>query len=177
MEATTAAVVDETWPPQRLTVVYDDRCELCIRCADWLAGQATHVDLVFLASSDPDVFDRYGELPWFRIELMVVSDGGTAWVGADAFVMCLWATIRWHRTSFTLSGRALSPLAERFFHALSANRSTVSGMLAPSRCTAGSCAHHTHHTAPARPAPPPPPPRIPPPPEPTVRVQSSERWK
>jgi len=145
-----------SWPPRRLTVVYDDHCELCVRCHDYLIRQPTHVELRFLASSDPEVYDRYGDLPWYRIELMVITDGGHAWVGPQAFIMCLWATLRWHQMSYRLSGRSLAPMAERFFHSLSANRSVVSGMLTPTRCSTGACSHTPGATAPV---PPPPTPR------------------
>jgi len=143
--------IDEEWPPRRLTVIYDDHCELCLRCSTWLSQQATHVEMRFLPSSDPQVYDLYGELPWYRIELMVVTDTGVAWVGSSAFVMCLWATLRYHRTSYRLSGRSLAPVAERFFHTVSSNRSVVSGMLNPTRCETGACGHQ-----PSPPLPPPP---------------------
>jgi len=142
MRHAAAAAVDEAWPPRRLTVVYDDKCELCVRCSNWLSKQATHVEMRFLASSDPAVYDRYGDLPWFRIELMVVTDQGVAWVGSAAFVMCLWATVRYNRTSYRLSGKGLAPVAERFFHTVSSNRSVVSGMLTPTTCSTGACTHH-----------------------------------
>jgi len=135
------AAVDNDWPPRRLTVIYDDHCELCIRCSEWLVNQPTYVELRFLPSSDPEVYDLYGELPWYRIELMVVTDTGVAWVGPSAFIMCLWATVKYNRTSYKLSGKSLQPLAERFFHTVSNNRSTVSGMLSPTRCSDGSCTH------------------------------------
>lgn len=127
------------WPPTRLTVVYDDQCELCRRCRHWLATQPKLVDLQFLASSEPEAVRRYGNLPWYRIELMVIADNGVAWVGPEAFVMALWATRRYRPTSYRISGRAFRPLAERFFHTISANRSVVSGMLTPHRCESGSC--------------------------------------
>jgi len=132
---------DGGWPPRRLTVIYDDHCELCIRCSRWMSEQPTHVEMRFLPSSDPQVFDLYGELPWYRLELMVITDTGAAWVGSSAFIMCLWATMRYHQTSYRLSGSALAPLAERFFHTVSSNRSTVSGMLRPSGCDDGSCSN------------------------------------
>lgn len=132
-------MIDTSWPPRRLTVVYDDNCELCRRCRHWLLQQPTHVELRFLESSDPEVYDLYGDQPWYKIELMVVTDTGIAWVGAQGFIMCLWATVRWRPTSYRLSGKAFTPLAERFFHALSANRSVVSGLLTPHRCESGSC--------------------------------------
>lgn len=150
MRHRTAQPVDEAWPPARLTVIYDDHCELCIRCSRWLIAQPTLVEMRFLASSDPQVYDRYGHLPWYRIELMVVTDTGLAWVGAPAFIMCLWATMRYHRTSYRLSGRGLRPVAERFFHTVSSNRSVVSGMLKPTRCSTGSCDHDVAPPLPTR---------------------------
>lgn len=120
-----------------------------MRCSSWLSQQPTHVEMRFLPSSDPQVYDLYGDLPWYRIELMVVTDAGVAWVGSSAFIMCLWATVRYTRTSYRLSGRSLAPVAERFFHMVSSNRSVVSGMLKPTRCDGGTCSHV--------PAPPPPP--------------------
>ena len=131
-------------------MIYDDHCELCVRCSTWLSHQLTQVEMRFLPSSDPQVYDLYGDLPWYRIELMVVTDTGVAWVGSSAFIMCLWATVRYNRTSYRLSGPSLAPVAERFFHTVSSNRSVVSGMLKPTRCTAGSCSHQ-----PAEPLPPP----------------------
>lgn len=127
------------WPPSRLTVVYDDTCELCRRCRVWLALQPCHVELRFLATSDPQVRALYGDQPWYQVELMVLDDHGRGWVGPEAFLMCLWATKRWRATSFRLTGTAFAPLAERFFHALSANRSLVSGMLSTHHCDGDSC--------------------------------------
>ncbi len=127
------------WPPDRLTVVYDDTCELCRRCRHWLARQPCHVTIDFLAASTPEAYERYGATPWYRTELLVLDDAGRGWVGADAFLMCLWATRRWRPMSFRLRGGAFAPLAERFFHAVSANRSVVSGMLSSHRCEDGTC--------------------------------------
>lgn len=125
--------------PARLTVIYDEQCELCRRCRHWLATQPTHIELVFLACGDPRVVELYGDLPWYRIELMVVTDAGQAWIGPEAFLMALWATRRWRNWSFRLRGTAFSPLAERFFHALSDNRATISGMLDPHTCDSETC--------------------------------------
>ncbi len=125
--------------PARLTIIYDETCELCRRCRHWLATQPTHVELVFYACGDPRVADLYGDLPWYRIELMVLSDAGHAWVGPEAFLMCLWATRRWRGTSFRLTGTAFSPMAERFFHALSDRRATISALLEPHTCDGATC--------------------------------------
>ncbi len=126
--------------PARLTVIYDESCELCRRCRHWLATQPTYIDLQFLACGDPRITELYGDLPFFRVELMVVTDAGQAWIGPEAFLMCLWATRRWRAMSFRLKGTAFSPLVERFFHALSDNRGAISGMLSPHTCDGVSCA-------------------------------------
>jgi len=126
-------------PPARLTVIYDETCELCRRCHHWLALQPTHVELRFLRCGDPEIEERYGTFPWYRQELVVVTDIGQAWIGPGAFLMCLWATRRWRAMSFRLHGTAFAPLAERFFHALSDNRATISGMLNPHVCGDDSC--------------------------------------
>ena len=126
--------------PARLTVIYDERCELCRRCRHWLALQPAHVDLRFLACGDPRVEELYGDLPWFRSDLMVVSDIGQAWVGPEAFLMCLWATRRWRAWSFRLRGSAFAPFSERFFHALSDKRASISALLDPHTCESGTCA-------------------------------------
>lgn len=125
--------------PARLTVIYDEQCELCRRCRHWLSVQPTHIELQFLACGDPRVTEIYQDLPYFRTELMVVTDIGQAWVGPEAFLMCLWATRRWRAMSFRLNGTAFAPLAERFFHALSDNRATVSGMLRSHNCDGETC--------------------------------------
>jgi len=126
-------------PRQRFTLLYDESCELCRRCRHWLSSQPTHVDLTFLACGAPEAVERYGDLPWYKIELMLVAEDGRAWIGASAFVMSLWATVRYRPASYRLQGTHFAPLAERFFHALSANRGVVSGMLSSHQCSDGSC--------------------------------------
>lgn len=131
--------IDRSWPPARLTVVYDEQCELCRRCRRWLATQPTHVELQFLATGDTRAVARYAHLPWYRIELMVITDTGVAWVGPEAFLMCLWATRRYRSMSYRISARAVRPMVEKLFHTVSANRSLVSGMLTPHRCESDAC--------------------------------------
>lgn len=126
---------------RQLTVVYDETCELCRRCRQWLSAQAQLVELRFLAAGSPQGEALYGKTPWYREELMVVSADGHCWVGPEAFIMCLWATANFRNTAYRLRGRALAPMAERFFHSLSDNRPTISSFLAESthQCDGESC--------------------------------------
>lgn len=127
-----------TEPATRLTVVYDEDCELCRRCRQWLSTEPAHVRLEFLAAGSSAAKRRYGKLSWYPSELMVVADDGRAWVGPAAFLMCLWATVRWRLMSRRLRGRALGPLVEHFFQNLSANRRTIGGLFRSQRCD-GEC--------------------------------------
>ena len=127
--------------PARLTLVYDESCELCRRCRHWLEWQPKFVTMEFLAAADPAARERFGPLPWFGAELVVVDERGRTWIGPAAFLVCLWATKDWREWSYRLSGPVLAPLAERFFGAVSARRKNLSRWLAPSSCEDGNCRH------------------------------------
>ena len=128
---------------QRVTVVYDEHCVLCRRCRHWLELQRTHLPIEFLAAGSLVARNLYGDLPWLGEDLVVVSDTGDAWVGPAAFLMCLWATVEYRPWSYRLSGRALSPLAERFFHLVSKQRKFIGRNINDVDCDDGSCKHRT----------------------------------
>ncbi len=80
-------------PLQRVTVLYDARCNLCRTARAWLERQPQLVPLEFLAAASADAQYRFPFLdPTMTLEdLTVVGDGGEVWVGAKAWVVCLWA--------------------------------------------------------------------------------------
>ena len=128
--------------PTRLLVAYDAECALCIRCRHWLETQPTYVDVTFLAAGSPEARADLAALqPWLGAELVVVSDRGEVWLGAAGFLVCLWATRDYREWSYRLSGPALAPLAERFFHMVSSRRSAISQLLGPDECVGGQCRH------------------------------------
>lgn len=106
--------------PRTLTVVYDERCAFCCDCRRWLECQPTHVPLRLLAAGSAGAQERWGNLPWLAEELAVVADDGRLWLGADAFLVCLWATRPYRALSLTLRTPALRPLARAFATQLSA---------------------------------------------------------
>ena len=122
---------------QRLTVLYDGTCALCIRCRDFLATSPTLVPLELLACQSRDARERYGSVPWLGEELVVVSDEGDVWVGPAAFLVAMWALADYREWSYRLSGPAFAPLAERFFVALSARRRRLASFFAKPRCEDG----------------------------------------
>jgi predicted DCC family thiol-disulfide oxidoreductase YuxK len=123
----------------RLTVLYDASCPICVRCRDWIAGQVAYVEIELLPSACAEARRRYGEVPWLGAELVVVSDQGEVWVGPAAFLVTLWALEEYREWSYRLSGPTFSSMAERFFVALSHRRKCSAGWLAPPRCTADRC--------------------------------------
>jgi predicted DCC family thiol-disulfide oxidoreductase YuxK len=132
---------------RHLTVLYDEHCPICVRCRDWLALQPAFVSMDFLGCRTPEALTRYGEVPWLREELVVVSDQGDVWAGPAAFIVALWALQDWREWSYRLSGSALAPLAQRFFESLSKNRKGLARFFfSKDDCTGGTC------RAPRRPA-------------------------
>jgi len=123
----------------RLTVLYDDQCALCVGCRDWMSRQPAYVTLEFLPSSRAETRGRYGVLPWIGDKLVVVADDGRVWAGSAAFLVCLWALREYREWSYRLSGPALAPLAERFFRVLSAKRRRIAGLFGHSPCAGSAC--------------------------------------
>ncbi len=142
--------------PRALTVIYDDRCQLCQRCRIWLMRSAQLVPISFVAASDMDGVRRLGldpaSLP-VGDDLIVVGhtapgDPEPIWVGPDAFITCLWALTDHRVLAARLQRPAVRPLAKRAFHALSLGRGSVSkllnvtgsAVLPTTNCASGACA-------------------------------------
>jgi predicted DCC family thiol-disulfide oxidoreductase YuxK len=107
---------------RRLTVLYDERCRFCLRCRDWLLGQACLVEVELLPAGSSIARERYGAFPLLGDELVVFDDRGRGWVGAAAFLVCLWATVRYRGWAYRLARPGLAPHAGRFFMFVSKRR-------------------------------------------------------
>ena len=132
---------------QRLTVLFDPTCALCVRCRDWLSRQRAYVPMEFLPCDSPRARARYGAVPWLGQELVVVADTGEVWAGAAAFLVALWALREYREWSYRLSAPALAPLAERFFHAISSRRHALAALLVRDECDSGVCRAPERHRA------------------------------
>ena len=127
--------------PGALTVFYDPGCELCRRCRAWLEVQPTWIPLQFVEADGPTARRFVPQVPWLGTELVVVADDGATWIGPAAFLTCLWATRRYRGWSARLAAPAFAPLAERFFHAVSSNRSRLAAFVSTDACADGTCRH------------------------------------
>jgi predicted DCC family thiol-disulfide oxidoreductase YuxK len=135
---------------RRLTVLYDAGCPICVRCAHFLSTEPAYVEIELLPAGSREARARYGEVPWLGEELVVVSDEGAVWAGPAAFLVTLWALEGYREWSYRLSGEALAPMAERFFHALSSKRKWLAGWLSRPECAGGACRASAHAVTPYR---------------------------
>lgn len=129
---------------ERLTVLYDGTCALCVRCRDFLATARTLVPLELLSCHSDEARMRYGDVPWLGEELVVVSDEGDVWAGPAAFLVSLWALAEYREWSYRLSAPALAPLAERFFVVISSQRRRIATLFEKPRCEDGDVCRITH---------------------------------
>jgi predicted DCC family thiol-disulfide oxidoreductase YuxK len=91
-------------PP--VTVLYDERCELCRQLEGWLSAQPTLVPVVFVAAASAEARRRFPALDHERTVtvLTVIDDAGAVYEGERAWLICAWALPRWR------------PMAERAGH-------------------------------------------------------------
>ena len=122
METGRPSTIVPTTSARRLTVLYDERCAFCLRCRDWLLGQPCLVEVELLPAGSRAAKERFGAFPLLGDELVVFDDRGRGWVGAAAFLVCLWATARYRSWSYRLSRPAFAPHTERFFRFVSKRR-------------------------------------------------------
>ena len=116
-----------TAPVQRVTVLYDARCNLCRTARAWLERQPQLVPLEFLPAGSAEAAARYPYLdPQMTLEdLTVVGDGGEVWVGAKAWVVCLWALDGKRGLARRLSTPALMPKARAVVSFVSRHRRSL----------------------------------------------------
>lgn len=107
-----------------LYVLYDAKCELCRRVRVWLQGQPAFVPLAFVALQSPDLDQRFPGITAMEParQILVVSDSGDVWRGADAWILCLWALREYREWSQRLASPLLRPFAMRVCDMVSRNR-------------------------------------------------------
>lgn len=107
-----------------ISVFYDARCGMCRSVKTWLEQEPKFVALHFVpydsrlaASLFPKISDWQPER-----EILALSDEGGLYRGAGAWILCLWATVRYREWSLRLARPALRPYAEKLCRVISQNR-------------------------------------------------------
>lgn len=113
---------------QRLTVLYDADCALCTRFRDWLAAQPQLVPVDLVPAGSPLARARLPELDHEATlqEVTAVADTGEVYVGAYAWVMCLWATAEHRALAERLARPAWLPIARMSAYAAAGLRGALS---------------------------------------------------
>jgi predicted DCC family thiol-disulfide oxidoreductase YuxK len=114
-----------------LSVLYDETCGFCVRCARWLEEQRTLVGLECLPAGSEEAARRFPELrrAGTAQELVVVDDDGGVYRDTQAWLMVLWALEDYRAWAERLSRPSLMPLARNAFELLSSNRRRLSDWL------------------------------------------------
>jgi predicted DCC family thiol-disulfide oxidoreductase YuxK len=110
----TPAPAPGPYPPvTRLTVLYDDRCPLCLHLRQWLRKQRQLVPLDLVPAGSPEARHRFPGLDHAGTleEITVVGDQGQVYRGTSAWIVCLWALAGHRPTAHWLTTPLGRPLA------------------------------------------------------------------
>ena len=111
-----------------LTVLYDPECGLCKRAHDWLAEQAKLIELYFVPCASDEARKRYPVLDHdlTKQDLTVIGDDGAVYFGPKAWLMVLWALVRYRDWAYRLATPELLPTTKRVVSVISQNRYQIS---------------------------------------------------
>jgi predicted DCC family thiol-disulfide oxidoreductase YuxK len=113
-----------------LTIYYDPHCGLCAGFRRWLETQALWVAVEFVGFDSPEAERRFPGLTDMGAdrEVVVQADDGSWWQGADAWVVCLWATREYRLWSHRLATPFFKPWLRAVVHGISSNRLRISAL-------------------------------------------------
>jgi predicted DCC family thiol-disulfide oxidoreductase YuxK len=114
-----------------LYVLFDADCELCMRCRNWLMKQSAFVRLVFIAFQSDEAQRLFPGIDALNPneQLLVISDEGAVYRGANAWIICLWALENYREHAQRLAHPVLLPFAKTICESLSRNRFFLSDVL------------------------------------------------
>ena len=115
---------------KRLYVLFDAQCELCVRCRNWLMKQPAFVPLAFVGLQSDEAKLRFPGIETLRPndQLLAISDDGSVYRGAYAWIMCLWALRDYREWALRLRSPELLPTAKRVISMISQNRYQLEGL-------------------------------------------------
>ncbi|WP_406383401.1 thiol-disulfide oxidoreductase DCC family protein [Streptomyces sp. NBC_01618] len=98
---------------ERLTVLYDAQCSLCVHLRQWLLKQRQLVPLDLVPAASEEARRRFPGLDHAGTleEITVIGDGGQIYLGTDAWIVCLWALAEHRPRSHWLTTPAGRPFA------------------------------------------------------------------
>jgi hypothetical protein len=123
-----------------------------LRCRNWLMKQPAFVSLVFIALQSHEAQRRFPGIDALKPgeQLLVISDEGAVYRGANAWIMCLLALENYREHAQRLAHPVLLPLAKAACELLSRNRFFLSDILfrqSPETAAHKLAAHYSLHNA------------------------------
>lgn len=113
---------------KRIEVFYDGRCGMCCTFHEWIHGQRRSFGIEFVPyqSSDAEkIFPGLNTLDPAR-EMIVRTDEGTLYRGAEAWVWCLYSCADYREMARRLARPMMLSVAIRMCRLLAANRHCLS---------------------------------------------------
>ncbi|MFJ4882212.1 thiol-disulfide oxidoreductase DCC family protein [Streptomyces sp. NPDC088731] len=100
-------------PVERLTVLYDARCALCLHLRQWLVNQRQLVPLDLVPAASEEARRRFPGLDHAGTldEITVVGDRGQVYRSTAAWIVCLWALAEHRPRAHWLTTPAGRPFA------------------------------------------------------------------
>lgn len=124
---------------ERLTVLYDGDCPVCVHIAHWLGEAPQAVRLEPVDATSPAAIERFRRIPWLGAELVVVADDGRVWAGPAAFLVTGWALSSWRWLAELAMSPLLLPLALRLFAFVTTHRDVLAPLFGAPTCGGDVC--------------------------------------
>ncbi|MFF1836869.1 thiol-disulfide oxidoreductase DCC family protein [Streptomyces sp. NPDC058231] len=136
----TATAAGARTPVERLTVLYDAQCSLCVHLRNWLMKQRQLVPLDLVPAASDEARRRFPGLDHSGTldEITVVGDRGQIYRGTSAWIVCLWALAEHRPRAHWLATPAGMPFARASVLAAAKYRSVRAAPCGPgdTSCTA-----------------------------------------
>ncbi len=120
---------------EKLYVLYDPKCEICLRLKDWILVQRSWIGIAVLEAGSDKAKRLFPELEQIATQddlaVVLVQDNGegAVYLNDHAWIMVLYAMVEYREWAARLTHPLLMPLARQAFAALSKNRHYLSSWL------------------------------------------------
>lgn len=127
---------------ERLTVLYDAQCSLCVHLRHWLMRQRQLVPLDLVPADSAEAHRRFPALDHSGTleEITVIGDGGQVYRSTSAWIVCLWALAEHRPRAHWLATPAGRPFARATVLAAARYRSLTAAPCRTDGEGGGACA-------------------------------------
>ncbi|MDB9741293.1 DUF393 domain-containing protein [Akkermansiaceae bacterium] len=115
----------------KIEVFYDGHCGMCCTFHEWLNKQKRAFEVEFIPYQSDRAIEVFPEIETLDPdkEMIVRTDDGEIYQGAEAWVICLHSGKKYQGIADKMASPALLPMAKKTCNILAANRLKLSGLL------------------------------------------------